>query len=101
MFAKVYNEEYECRLTMGSYIEYKNIFNIDFGTETFCDSNVIKLMYASTKMACKLDGQEFGLSLDEFCDGLSQDSYFEFCEKELMPQLKKNKMFQQRIQDMI
>ena len=101
MLAKVRNDEYECRLTMGSYLEYKNLFGVDFGTEQFTDSSVLKLMYASTKAACRLDGLEFGLSLEEFADGLDQESYQEFCEKEIIPQVKKNRMFVQRMKEMM
>ena len=64
-------KEYPCRVTMGALLRFKRATGHDVSTLNDGDvEELLTLLWLCVVSACKADGVEFGLTLDEFADSL-------------------------------
>lgn len=73
------NKEYPCRVTMGAMLQYeretgKDVQKMDGNSIT----ELITFIWCCVISACRADGVEFSLSLDEFADRIDAQSVKEF-----------------------
>ena len=73
---KVNGKEYPCRVRMGAMLRFKRETGRDVSemssTET---SDLIVFLWCCVASACNAEGVEFGLSLEDFADGLDEESF--------------------------
>lgn len=64
-------KECPCRVTMGALLRFKRETGHDVSTLNEGDvEELLTLLYLCVLSACKADGVEFGLTLEEFADSL-------------------------------
>lgn len=71
MDIEIKGKSYPCRLTMGAMLRFKELTGREV-TEIKSDglSDMVKFIWCCTVSACKADGKEFGMSLDDFADSM-------------------------------
>ena len=66
---KIQGKEYPCRQTMGALLRYKRETGEDVSRLEGSDvSGMVVFLWCCVASACKADGVEFNLSLEEFAD---------------------------------
>lgn len=74
-------KDYPCRMTLGAMVRFERLTGKDVSKmDTSSISEMATLLYCGVKSACNVDGMEFGLSLDDFCDNLSTDEIAKWAE---------------------
>lgn len=64
-------KEYPCRVTMGALLRFKRETGHDVSTLNEGDvEELLTLLYLCVLSACKADGVDFELTLEEFADSL-------------------------------
>ncbi len=75
---KLYGVEYPTRVTMGAMIDFKRETGKDVN-EIGSDMELLTMfMYCCMRSACRADKQPFGLSFEEFSDGLDMEDFTSF-----------------------
>lgn len=78
---KVNGKEYPCKIRMGAMLRFKRATGRDISEMSATDtSDLITFLWCCVASACNADGVEFGLSLEDFADGLDYDSLTGFYE---------------------
>ena len=93
-------KEINVTLRMGAYLTYERLYGKDFSEEKVSDTAFLRLMHAAYRNECELS-HETGVSEEEFFSSISQDDFLSFYEAEVIPQLKKNMKFQQRVKTLL
>ena len=76
---KVNGKEYPCRILMGAMLRFKRQTGRDVSEMSPTDtSDLIIFLWCCVVSSCNADGVEFGLSLEDFADGLDAESFNSF-----------------------
>lgn len=71
MEVQVKGKSYPCRLTMGAMLRFKELTGrevSDIASDGLTD--MVKFIFCCTVSACKADGVELGMSLEDFADSI-------------------------------
>lgn len=72
---QINGKEYPVRMTMGALLRFKRETGKDVSEVKSTDvADMVILMWCCVASACKADGVDFSLSLDEFADSLDPAS---------------------------
>ena len=69
---RIGEKTYPYKETMGAMLAFKQETGLDAPIDT---EDTIKYMYHVVKAMCRRNKEEFGLSFEEFADGLDGDEY--------------------------
>ena len=73
---KVNGKEYPCRILMGAMLRFKRETGRDVSEMSSTDTaDLITFLWCCVTSSCNADGVEFGLSLEDFADGLDAESF--------------------------
>lgn len=76
---KVNGKEYPCRILMGAMLRFKRQTGRDVSEMSPTDTaDLITFLWCCVASSCNADGVEFGLSLEDFADGLDAESFNSF-----------------------
>ena len=76
---KVNGKEYPCRILMGAMLRFKRHTGRDVSEMAPTDTaDLITFLWCCVGSSCNADGVEFGLSLEDFADGLDAESFNNF-----------------------
>lgn len=79
---KIQGKEYPCRQTMGALLRYKRETGQDISKLEGSDvSGMVVFLWCCVVSACKADGVEFNLSLEEFADCCEVETLNHFTEQ--------------------
>lgn len=68
---------YPCRMTMGAMLRFKRETGREITDVQMTSlSDVAILLWCCTASACNADKIDFKLSLEDFCDGISEEEMF-------------------------
>lgn len=64
---------------MGAFVEFKDLFGYDFyDCDKVSEADIIRLMYACVKVACRRDNTTLDITFQEFADELQHEDYLAF-----------------------
>lgn len=76
---KVSGKEYPCRILLGAMLRFKRQTGRDVSEMSPTDTaDIITFLWCCVASSCNADGVEFGLSLEDFADGLDSESFKSF-----------------------
>ena len=76
---KVNGKEYPCRILMGAMLRFKRHTGKDVSEMSPTDTaDLITFLWCCVVSSCNADGVEFGLSLEDFADGLDAECFNNF-----------------------
>lgn len=77
----VNGKQYPCKIRMGAMLRFKRATGRDISEMSATDtSDLITFLWCCVASACNAEKVEFGLSLEDFADGLDYDSLTGFYE---------------------
>lgn len=80
MTIKVQGKEFPCRQTMGAMLRFKSETGRDITATDGGAADMCIYLWCCVASACKADGVEFGMSLEDFADGLQPEDMREWSE---------------------
>ncbi|MCF0191315.1 MAG: hypothetical protein HUJ96_08650 [Marinilabiliaceae bacterium] len=73
---KVKGVEYNAQMTMGTMLQFKRLTGHEAAQiDSTSIEDSITLLYCMVKSWCKREDKEFGLSLEDFADGLTPEDF--------------------------